>query len=121
MPATSSRNDSSGITITMSGVVNQTVRGAMAADGDVTPVYKFRRAQTPYSTVRVMVYTPTGGAWVGTVKVQTSDPDRNVWVDEPGGSFTSDTAQVFEPGGDCDIRLRFTRTSGTVIGAVINS
>ena len=102
----------------MAQETNTTVRGPMAEDGATTPIYRFRRTGTPYSTVRIMVYT--GDAWVGTIRIQTSDPGRNAWVDEPNGSFTADTAQVFEPGGDCDIRLIFDRTSGTPIGAILN-
>jgi hypothetical protein len=95
---------------------NQTIRDELTATTDATAVFKYRRASTPYSTVRVMLY----GTWVGTVTLQTSDPDRNVWVDED--AWTANGAAVFEPGGDCDIRWYFTsRTSGTAIGAIINA
>lgn len=99
------------------GVANTTVRGPMTAANAVVGPYRYRRASTPHSTVRVMLY----GTFVGTFKLQTSDPDQGVWVDEPTGSYTAATAQVFEPGGDCDIRwVCSAYTSGTAIGAVIN-
>lgn len=102
----------------MASVNNTTCRGPMAAADAVVGPYRYRRAGTPFSTIRVMVY----GTWVGTIKLQTSDPDQNVWVDEPTGSYTASIAQVFEPGGDCDIRWVFSSyTSGTAIGAIINS
>lgn len=96
---------------------NSTVRGAMEATSDTVGVYQYRRGKTPYSTFRIMLY----GTWVGTCTLQTSDPGQNVWVNEPDGEFTANTAKVFEPGGDCDVRWIFTsRTSGTARAAIIN-
>lgn len=96
--------------------VNQTVRGPMAATSDVTPVYKHRRESTPFQTMKVMVY----GTWVGTVSLQTSDPDRGVWITED--SWTANGSMIYTPGANCDIRCIFTsRTSGTPIGAIINA
>lgn len=101
----------------MAQVANTTVRGAMAATADTTPTYKYRRASTAYSTVSLMVYT--GSAWVGTIAIQISDPDRNSWVTID--SWTADDFKTFTPPSDCDIRMYFTRISGTPIGAIINN
>lgn len=92
----------------------------MASSNSTVGPYRFRRASTSYGTVRVSVYTPTGGAWVGTITLQSSDPDQNVWVDED--MWTADGAQTFTPGGDCDIRWKFTTyTSGTAIGSIVSN
>lgn len=100
------------------GELNRTVRGAMEATSDVVGVYRYRRGVTASATVRVMLY----GTWTGTCTLQTSDPGQNAWVDEPDGAFTANTAKVFEPGGDCDIRWIFTsRTTGTALAAIINT
>ena len=84
---------------------------------DTTPTYRYRNASTARSSVGLMVYT--GSAWVGTIQIQISDPDRNSWVtiDE----WTADDLKTFSPPCDIDIRLQFTRTSGTPIGAIINN
>lgn len=104
----------------MASELNRTVRGALGSSGATVGPYRFRRSATTYDTVRVMLYTPAGGAWSGTITLQTSDPDQNAWVNEVDGDFTADTAYVFEPGGDCDIRWKFTTyTSGTAIGAIV--
>jgi len=89
----------------------------METDGATTPVYRFRRTGTPYSTVGLLVYT--GSAWVGTIQIQVSDPGRNSWVTID--LWTADDYKAFTPPSDCDIRMRFTRTSGTPIGAIINN
>ena len=99
----------------MAQETNTTVRGALAATNDATPIYRFRRAATPYSTVGVMVY----GTWVGTIQIQISDPGRNVWVGIE--DWTANGFKELAPPCDCDIRLHFTRTSGTAIGAIINN
>ena len=99
---------------------NQTVRGALtAADSTVGP-YRFRRASTAYGTIRVSVYPPTGGAWAGVITLQSSDPDQNVWVDED--EWIASGAKTFTPGGDCDLRWKFTTyTSGTAIGSFVSN
>ena len=99
---------------------NQTVRGAMASANATVGPFRFRRASTAYGTVRVSVYTPMGGAWVGTITLQSSDPDQNVWVTED--QWTADGAKTFTPGGDCDLRWKFTTyTSGTAIGSIVSN
>jgi len=96
---------------------NTSFTDALAATSDVSTVYQFRRQSTSRDTVRIYVY----GSWSGTVTLQTSVPGANSWIDEPSGDFTSNSAQVFEPGGNCDIRFLFTnRVSGTALVAVIN-
>jgi len=99
---------------------NQTVRGALtAADSTVGP-YRFRRASTSYGTIRISLYTPTGGAWAGTITLQSSDPDQNVWVNED--EWIADGAKTYTPGGDCDLRWKFTTyTSGTAIGSFVSN
>jgi hypothetical protein len=102
----------------MSSNINTTVKTALSATSDTTSVFQFRRRLTTFPSVRVML----AGTWVGTVTLQTSYPGADAWVDEPSGVFTANTAQVFEPGGDCDIRWVFTsRTSGTCIASVISN
>jgi len=96
---------------------NTSFTDALAATNDVSTVYQFRRQSTSRDTVRIYVY----GSWSGTVTLQTSVPGANSWIDEPSGDFTSNSAQVFEPGGNCDIRFKFTsRVSGTALVAIIN-
>ena len=96
---------------------NTSFTDALAAASDVSTVYQFRRQSTSRDTVRIYVY----GSWSGTVTLQTSVPGANSWIDEPSGDFTSNSAQVFEPGGNCDIRFKFTnRVSGTALVAIIN-
>jgi len=101
--------------------LNRTVRGPMAATGATVGPFRFRRASSGYDSVRVSLYTqPGASAWVGTVSLQTSDPDQNSWVTID--SWTADGAQGFTPGGDCDIRWYFTsRTSGTPIGSIVSN
>jgi len=99
---------------------NQTVRGALASLNSTVGPYRFRRASTSYGTLRVSVYTPTGGAWAGTITLQSSDPDQNVWVSEE--AWTADGVKTYTPGGDCDIRWKFTAyTSGTAIASIISN
>lgn len=97
---------------------NTTVREALSATSAATPAFQFRRRLTSYNTVRVML----SGTWVGTMQLQTSYPGSDAWVNEPSGDFTANTAQVFEPGGDCDIRWVFdSRTSGTCVASIISN
>ena len=89
------------------GVVNAT-----------TGTYRFRQASTPFTSVRVFVYSAS--AWVGTVSLQTSDPDQNVFITDSTTAKTANAAYAFTPGGDCDIRLTCTAyTSGIPIGAIV--
>jgi hypothetical protein len=64
-----------------------------------------------------MVYT--GEAWVGTIQIQISDPGRNSWVTIE--EWTVDDFKEMTPPCDVDIRVRFSRDSGTPIGAIINN
>lgn len=100
----------------MAQETNTTVRGPMEADGATTPIYRFRRQGTPFSTVGVIVYT--GSAWVGTIRIQISDPGRNSWVTIE--EWTADGIKELTPPCDLDIRLYFARTSGTPVGAIVN-
>lgn len=85
-----------------------------ASDTYVGP-FRFRRQSSGYDSVRVFVY----GTWTGTVTLQTSDPDQSSWIDED--VWTSNGSQSFTPGGDCDIRWKFTRTTGTAIGSIVSN
>lgn len=89
----------------------------MATDGDTTPTYKYRNASTARNTVGLLVYQ--GSAWVGTIQIQISDPDRNSWVTVE--EWVANGFKEMTPPCDIDIRMRFTRTSGTPIGAIINN
>ena len=101
----------------MAQETNTTVRGPMAEDGATTPIFRYRRSGTPYSTVGIMVYT--GEAWVGTIQIQISDPGRNSWVTVE--EWIADGFKEMAPPCDIDIRLSYVRTSGTPIGAIINN
>jgi hypothetical protein len=98
----------------MAATANTTIRDALSATGGTNP-YQFRRGSTQYNTVLVMVY----GTWTGTIQIQISDPGRNVWNDLD--TWTANDARTITPPGDCDLRIYFTRTSGTAIGAIINN
>lgn len=88
----------------------------MASDQATIGPYRFRRASAGYDSVRIAVY---GSTWAGTVTLQTSDPDQQAYVDE--AEWTGNGAASFTPGGDCDIRMIFTRTSGTVFGSIVSN
>lgn len=100
----------------MSSELNRTVRGAMAASNEYVGPFRYRRNATVFPTIGVMVY---GSGWTGTVDVQVSDPDRNVWVTLD--SWTANDCKELTPPCDLDVRLFFTRTSGTAVGAIISN
>lgn len=87
----------------------------MATDESYVGPFRFRRASTAYGTVRVFLY----GTWAGSVYLQVSDPDQNVWINED--VWTANGSSIYTPGGDCDLRWWFDRTSGTAIGSIVSN
>ena len=60
--------------------------------------------------------TSGGGAITGVYKLEVSNPDADVWVDVPDGTFTNtETSGTFVPGSDCDIRWTCTTADTDVV------
>lgn len=101
-------------TATNRGRYNTTAGGDLIATSGTTPVYRHR---TDTDGARALITVSLSGTWVGTVTLQSSPPDAELWDTVPGAVFTANTRQNVELGGSMDYRWIFTsRTSGTASG-----
>lgn len=99
-------------TANIRGRVNTSAGGQLAATSDVTPTFRFRTMpdnSSPFRTAALIL----SGTWVGTVTLQASAQDMDVWTNVL--SFTSTGVNTIDLPGSLDLRVIFTsRTSGTV-------
>lgn len=99
-------------TANIRGRVNTSAGGQLAATSDVSPTFRFRTAadnSSPFRTAALVL----SGTWVGTVTLQVSVQDMDVWADAQ--AFTANGVTSVSLPGSIDLRIIFTsRTSGTV-------
>lgn len=99
-------------TANIRGRINTSAGGQLTATSDVTPTFRFRTLPDNASQFRTAALILTG-TWVGTVSLQVSAPDMDVWADAQ--AFTATGVTSVELPGSLDFRVIFTsRTSGTV-------
>lgn len=98
--------------------INEQVRYSFTTT-ESSSVYKYRKRRN-HDIIRYSLYEPTaGGAITGVYVLEVSEPDANIWISAPDGTFTNtETSGTFVPAGNCDIRWTCT-TADTDVTATI--
>lgn len=98
---------------------NRTVSGTMTGATQSIGPYRYRKLPTDREVNQV--HLTISGTWAGTVKLQTSYPDRGDWVTVTDGEFTANASESLTLGGSIDVRVYCSAyTSGAVFAAISN-